>query len=140
MGEVSYSKSVGVGCRVVDWAPARRREIARMTSFILKAVDPSVETSRLVRCCRHEGGRFFSIRISRRSEGEGMRVVGPWMGGLRQDQPAGAGREYPTRMRGREKSGYFFADQQRLGGGTSKCSEGRELGEGVTLELKNVGG
>lgn len=58
MGEVSYSKSVGVGCRVVDWAPARRRKIARMTSFILKAVDPSVETSRLVRCCRHEGGAF----------------------------------------------------------------------------------
>ena len=63
IGKVSYAQSVTVGRRGVDRAPSRCRETARMASFILKTIEPSVDASGLARCCRHEVSLYPSVVV-----------------------------------------------------------------------------
>lgn len=53
IGKVGDTKSITVRRGGVYQTPSRRRKTARVTSVILKTVDPSVEASGLGRCCRH---------------------------------------------------------------------------------------
>ena len=75
---VSDSESICVGCRRVHGTSAGPRKGARVARIILDTINPSVDASGLIRCCRH-GGVSLSECCSVRGEGARERKAGPWI-------------------------------------------------------------
>lgn len=81
IGKVGYAERMAACDVGAEWSAPRKGGVARMATFILDAVDPSVDSSGLTRCCRHE----VCIRIR---FGEMQWSAGPWMEMDADHQPA----------------------------------------------------
>lgn len=53
VGEIGYSEGMTAGDTGVQGTAPGDGRVARMSPFILDAVDPSVDSSGLTGCCRH---------------------------------------------------------------------------------------
>lgn len=69
IGKVGDPQGLGV-CHVGTQGPSPRcRGVARVVALILEAVDPSVDSSGLTRCCRHGVVQLNSFNVEIRNNG-----------------------------------------------------------------------